>query len=87
MSFVIAKKRSLGTQKHFQMQQNSISIIMQFNFRMKTRSPGIPLNCSIVAPICRSIKHALMTFHEKHNIENKWPNIQIQNKNTSIERY
>ena len=87
MSFVIAKKRSSGTQKHFQMQQSSILIITQFIFQMKTRSPGIPLNCSIVAPICRSIKHALMTFHEKHNIENKWPNIQIQNKSTSIERY
>ena len=35
---------------------------------MKTGSLEIPLNCSIMVPICRSIKHALMTFHEKHNI-------------------
>ena len=54
---------------------------------MKTGSLGIPLNCSIVVPICRSIKRALMMFHEKHNIENKWPNIQIRNKSTSIEIY
>ena len=54
---------------------------------MKTRSSGIPLNCYIVTPICRSIKRALMTFHEKHNIENKWPNIQIRNKGTCVERY
>ena len=53
---------------------------------MKTRSPGIPLNCSIVVPICHSIKRALMTFLENHNIENKWPNIQVQNKSTSVER-
>ena len=54
---------------------------------MKTGSPGIPLNCSIVIPICRSIKRALMMFYQKHNIENKWPNIQVQNKSTSTERY
>ena len=47
---------------------------------MKTRSSGIPLNCYIVTPICRSIKRALMTFHEKHNIENKWPNIKYEIK-------
>ena len=38
---------------------------------MKTGSPGIPLNCSICVPICRSIKRALMMFHEKHTIEKK----------------
>ena len=54
---------------------------------MKTGSPGIPLNCSIVVPICRSIKRALMTFHEKQNIRNKWPNIQVRNKRASVERY
>ena len=48
--------------------------------KMKTRSSGIPLNCSIFAPICRSIKRALMTFHEKHNIENKWLNIKHEIK-------
>ena len=54
---------------------------------MKTGSPGIPLNCSIVVPICRSIKCVLMTFHERHNIESKWQNIQVRNKITSVERY
>ena len=54
---------------------------------MKTGPPGIPLNCSIVVPICRSIKCALMTFHERHNIESKWQNIQVRNKITSVERY
>ena len=54
---------------------------------MQTGSPGIPLNCSIVVPSCHSIKRALMTFHEKHNIENKWPNIQVRNKSTSVEKY
>ena len=54
---------------------------------MKTGFPGIPLKCSIVVPICRSIKCALMTFHENHNIENKWPNIQVRNKSTSVEKY
>ena len=43
---------------------------------METRSQGIPFNCSIVIPICSSIKHAVMTFNEKHNVENKWSNIQ-----------
>ena len=52
---------------------------------MKSRSPGFPLNSSVVVPICHSIKRAQMTFHEKHNIENKWPNIQIRNKSTSTE--
>ena len=54
---------------------------------MKTGSLGIPLNCSIVVPICRSIKRSLMAFHEKQNIGNKWPNIQVRNKSTSVERY
>ena len=54
---------------------------------MKTGSRGIPLNCSKVVHVRCSIKRALMTFHEKHNIENKWPNIQVRNKNTSVERY
>ena len=54
---------------------------------MKTVTTGIPLNCSIVIPICCSIKRAQMTFHEKHNIENKWPNIQVGNKSTNTERY
>ena len=54
---------------------------------MKTGSTGIPLNCSVVIPICCSIKYANVTFHEKHNIENEWPNIHVRNKTTSIERY
>ena len=54
---------------------------------MKTGSQDIPLNCSLVVPICRSIKRALITFYEKRNIENKWPNIQVQSKSTSNERY
>ena len=39
--------------------------------------------------------HPCLTFHElsynntpgKHDIEYKWPNIQVQNKSTSVERY
>ena len=52
---------------------------------MKTGSQGIPLNCSIVVPVWHSTKPAMFTLHEKHNIENEWPNIQVQNK--SVEKY
>ena len=54
---------------------------------MRSGFSGIPSKCSIVVSICSSIKGALMTFHEKYNIENKWPNIQVQNKSTSVVRY
>ena len=67
--------------------KNFILIFEKNNFKMKTGSLGIPLNSSIVVPICRSIKRALMTFHEKQNIRNKWPNIQVRNKRASVERY
>ena len=29
----------------------------------------------------------ILTLHEKHNMENKWPPIQVSNKKTSVERY
>ena len=29
----------------------------------------------------------ILTLHEKHNIENKWPTIRVSNKKTSVERY
>ena len=29
----------------------------------------------------------ILTLHEKHNIENKWPHIWVSNKKTSVERY
>ena len=41
---------------------------------------------SIVVPVGRSMKYATLTLYEKHNIENKWPNIQAQNKSKSIGR-
>ena len=52
---------------------------------MRSGFSGIPSKCSLVVSICSSIKGALMTFYEKHNIENKWPNIQVRNKSTSVE--
>ena len=54
---------------------------------MKTEFKGIPLNCSIAVPVWHSIKRATMMLHEKHDIENKWPNIPVENKSRSIERY
>ena len=47
---------------------------------MKTKSRGIPLNYSIVVPVWRSMKHAILMLHEKYNSKNKWPNIQVRNK-------
>ena len=47
---------------------------------MKIGSRGIPLNCSIVVPVWSSIKHTILTLHEKHDIKRKWTNIQVQNK-------
>ena len=32
------------------------------------------------------MKRAIMTLHEKHNTENKWPNIRVRNKSTNVER-
>ena len=54
---------------------------------MKTESWGIPLNYSIVVPVWRSMKRAILTLHEKYNIKNKWSNIRVRNKSTSTERY
>ena len=54
---------------------------------MKTGFWGTPMNCSIVVPVWSSMKYAILTLHEKDNIENKWPNITVRNKNSSVERY
>ena len=53
---------------------------------MKTGPRGIPLNFSVVIPAWRSMERAILTLYEKHNIENKWPNIRVRNKSTSVER-
>ena len=52
---------------------------------MKTGSWEIPLNCSIIIPVWRSMKRDILMLHEKHNIENKWLD-RVRNKSTSIER-
>ena len=38
-------------------------------------------------PCLTFMKRAILTLREKHNIKNKWSNIQVQNKSTSVERY
>ena len=53
--------------------------LTKINFQMKTGSRGIPLNCSIVVPVC-SIKCPLTTFHEKHNINGQTFKYQIKVK-------
>ena len=53
---------------------------------MKIGSGGIPLNYSMIILVCGSMKRA-MALYKKYSIENKWSNIQVQNENTSLERY
>ena len=51
---------------------------------MNSESWGIPLNGSIVAPVWRSMKRAIVTLHEKHNIQTFKYEIKEQAlKNTS----
>ena len=54
---------------------------------MTAGSRAIPLNYSIAVPVWHYMKRAILTLYEKHNIENKGPDIRVPNKSASIERW